>query len=237
MCACTRRVRPLAAGRVRIDSWPAAEAAIRRVTTSAVTWLVCVLCHCGRRSSNDERRLEIVAARSGFPSRGRHHRRQWCTRYGGGGSAWPGGGGGGGRSPLTARVVAAPGSDRDLSAVPRDASSRNAYTGVSEDQGGWTGRGVASARTQDRLGGSAGDQEFRSRRGAARALPIAMRSAVAARRPWGPGPSHTNIPLLQSCRFTHAHTFHADLLFTNLGNRQCLHFKNKLVVRVFCTRK
>lgn len=51
------------------------------------------------------------------------------------------------------------GCGRDLSAVPRDASSRNAYTGVSEDQGGWTGRGVDGARTQDRLGGSAGDQE------------------------------------------------------------------------------
>lgn len=47
--------------------------------------------------------------------------------------------------------------------MPRDVSSRNAYTGVSVDQGGWTGRGVAGAWTQDRLGGSASDQEFRRR--------------------------------------------------------------------------
>lgn len=75
-------------------------------------------------------------------------------------------------SPRTVRTDApGPGSDRDLPTVPRDASSRNAYTGVSEDQGGWTGRGVAGARTQDRLGGSAGDQEFRRRRYANRPWP------------------------------------------------------------------
>ncbi|VVC36717.1 Hypothetical protein CINCED_3A004883 [Cinara cedri] len=56
-----------------------------------------------------------------------------------------------------------PGCGRDLPAVPRDVSSRNAYTGVSVDQGGWTGRGVAGEWTQDRLGGSAGDQEPRRR--------------------------------------------------------------------------
>lgn len=61
-------------------------------------------------------------------------------------------------------VSSGPGCSHDLLTVPRDSSSRNAYTGVSEDQGGWTGRGMVGARTQDRLGGSASDQEYSNRR-------------------------------------------------------------------------
>lgn len=111
------------------------------------------------------------------------------------------------RSARPAQVASpGPGCGRDLPSVQRDSSSRNAYTGVSEDQGGWTGRGVVGARTQDRLGGSAGDQEYsrlRHRRRWRRQrsfVTTAVQPPPTLSDASDPGLSHTNIPCTTAFR-------------------------------------
>jgi len=107
------------------------------------------------------------------------------------------------RSARPAQVASpGPGCGRDLPSVQRDSSSRNAYTGVSEDQGGWTGRGMVGARTQDRLGGSAGDQEYirRRHRRRWRRQRAFVRAASDTADASDPGLSHTNIPCTTAFR-------------------------------------
>jgi len=111
------------------------------------------------------------------------------------------------RSARPAQVASpGPGCGCNLPSVQRDSSSRNAYTGVSEDQGGWTGRGVVGARTQDRLGGSAGNQECSRRRHRRRRRRRRAFATAAVQPPStlsdasDPGLSHTNIPCTTAFR-------------------------------------